>query len=166
MVKLSLSEKVIRQLNRKPFQVFVFWHSPLFFCIVFKVCNSIESFHCLHSPMSTAALTSCLSSVFLPPLFFSSCHSLTASLDTVPPILSGTVVMEMLQTSRGISSPNSGVQGLGRRVTVGVGSQWEFSLYRPQWRQNLLGKAINWCLFVFPSVRLSVSVGLLTCLSV
>lgn len=59
-----------------------------------------------------------------------------------------------------------GLQGLGWRVTMGVGSQWGFSFYRLQWRQNLLGKVINGCLFVFLSVRLLVSTGLLTCLSV
>lgn len=49
---------------------------------------------------------------------------------------------------------------------LGVGSQWGFSFYRLQWRQNLLGKAINWCLFVFLSVRLLVSTGLLSCFNV
>lgn len=53
------------------------------------------------------------------------------------------VVMEMPQTSWGISKQNSGVQGLVRRVSVGVGSQWGLSFYRLQWRQNLLGKAIK-----------------------
>lgn len=54
-----------------------------------------------------------------------------------------TVVMEMPQTSWGISKQNSGVQGLVRRVSVGVVSHWGLSFYRLQWRQNLLGKAIK-----------------------
>lgn len=121
------------------------------------------------SPLSLINCCSCIllslvTLIFLPPSHLNALllHLLTQS----PPSLSVVVVMEMLPTSRGISWQNSGVQGLGWRVTVGVGSQWEFSLYRLQWRQNLLGKAINRCLFVFSSVRLSFSAGLLTCLSV
>lgn len=58
-------------------------------------------------------LSSCHPSIFLSLLL----HLLTQS----PPFLSVVVVMEMLQTSRGISWQNSGVQGVGWRVTVGVG---------------------------------------------
>lgn len=94
--------------------------------------------------------------------FLSSCHPPFFSLPLIwtpfsciswhshPQLLSVAVVMEVRQTSRGISWQNSGVQGLG--VTMGVRSLWEFSLYQLQWRQNLLGKAINRFLFMFLSV--------------
>lgn len=75
----------------------------------------------------------------LPCLRYSLLHLLTRSTLS----LSVAVVMEMPQTSWGISKQNSGVQGLVRWVSVGVGSQWGLSFYRPQWRQNLLGKAIK-----------------------
>lgn len=87
----------------------------------------------LHLPLDTLMflLLSCLNSSLL--------HLLTRSTLSQ----SVAVVMEMPQTSWGISKQNSGVQGLVRWVSVGVGSQWGLSFYRPQWRQNLLGKAIK-----------------------
>lgn len=55
---------------------------------------------------------SCLSSLLL--------HLLMHSAPSQP----AAVVMEMPQTSWGISEQNSGVQGLVWRASVGVGSQW------------------------------------------
>lgn len=88
--------------------------------------------------LSLAYSCSCLLTP-LPCLNSSLLHLLTRS--TLSPSVA--VVMEMPQTSWGISEQNSGVQGLVRWVSVGVGSQWGLSFYRPLWRQNLLGKAIK-----------------------
>lgn len=115
-----------------------------------------------------------LSSVFLSPSFFSLplvwTPSCCISWHSHPQSLSVAVVMEMLQTSRGISWQNSrGARGLGWRVTVGVGSQWEFSLYRAAVTPEPLGKGnkpVPLCAFECPVVGQRWPLNLPQCIEV